>query len=142
MPIEYSGMEETPDFGLADHLVQVGVLSAEVAEACKAHAVSGFKPLGRILLDRKCLALHQLSLLLQLQVVEPDALIGTLAVREGYCTVEDIEEALTYQRDVCPDFIDSALRDHGVDPIELARGTVSYIRHVEQRLSMLTYQRA
>jgi len=101
----------------------------------KDKVASAYMPIGRILLKQECLKIPQLAQLVQLQLEEPLAHLGELAVREGYCTPESLKECLRYQRENCPHILDLACQESGVDQADLMLHTAAYIRRLEHVLA-------
>ncbi len=130
-------MTDQANVQLADYLVRRGVVSTKSAEEYKERVRSGFKPLGKVLLEQRHLSIHQLAQLIQIQLDEPHIQLGELAVREGFCSREDLDAALTYHRENCPHILELALRDPNVDSLELVRTTAEYIRSAEYLTSIL-----
>ena len=96
-----------------------------------------FLPLGRILLDRKILGVRQLMGLLNIQLNEPDRLLGELAVREEYCSADDIEEALRVQSKRAP-CLASFLDAHPYVTASTARDLLTdYAAFLERRIRSL-----
>ncbi len=130
-----SAMIETANVQLADFLANTGVITTEQAEDYKARVIADFWPLGRILIDRKTITAQQLLKLLQAQTDEPWTQLGELAVHAGYCTHEQLLEALADQRERCPHILEIAINDGAADTLDLIRGAAAYIRHTEHLLS-------
>ena len=115
-------------------LVENHALTPELVSEMKATlATNPWTPLGSILVSQGFLKLNQVSGLLEIQSQEPNQRIGDLAVREGYCTQEQIERALSIQQECCPGPIDLVLRTAPVKD-ELVRSLVKYIYFLEGRL--------
>ena len=55
-----------------------------------------WKPLGKILIEDGYMNIKQVSHLLQIQANDMSMRIGDLAVREGYCTPRELQEAIDF----------------------------------------------
>ena len=88
-------------------------------------------PLGAILIKQKHLSVREIMTLLDIQASEPDMRIGDLAVREGFCTPEQISECLAIQAETCPGPIELMLRDTRLDEANVMEAVVGYIHFLE-----------
>lgn len=130
-------MEKEPAvFGLFwDSLVEAGTLDAGlIFELKKSWNPGVWRPLGEVLIRRKILTLKQVAGLISLQVDEPNIRIGDLAIREGYCTPQQLEEALDAQREACPGPIEILMRDGSAKPDDLLTTLMIYVRFLEGRI--------
>ena len=119
-------------------LIEAGVLDeAFVEEHKRVNAGRTWRPIGEILLAHGHLTREQFVELLNLQVKEPHLRFGALAVREGFCSEEVVEEAQVIQREKHPGLIPLLLRDRRVDGSKLAFALVRYINHLQGRVHCL-----
>lgn len=99
-------------------------------------------PLGRILIRERVLSVRQVMALISMQIEEPDIRIGDLAVREGFCTTEDIERCLDVQLATCSASVEDLLQDGEVAEPLLIHALVGYVRFLEQQLENKSADRA
>lgn len=85
-------------------LFRIGRLSPDLAMAVLDRHLNHRRPLGRVALAAGMLNEDQVSEVLLLQVREPNhPRFGEIALRMGYLTIKDLEQALLLQqRDVPP----------------------------------------
>jgi len=105
-----------------------------LAELRRSWTPESWRPLGEILVRSGSLTLRQVAGLIGMQATEPHMRIGDLALREGLCTLEQIEDALQQQRVMCPGPIELLMRDKRVDGEQLLDALVKYARSLEGRL--------
>jgi hypothetical protein len=77
----------------------------------------------------------QMTQLLVLQTCEPRLRFGELAVREGFCTDEDVQEALRLQRGASPHALEVFLAEVPCDHERVLKVLVQYIRHLEGQIT-------
>ena len=97
------------------------------------------QPLGALLIKAKYLGVRQVMRLLEIQIDEPNLRLGELAVREGYCTPEQIDECLCVQRDSVPSPIDSIANDSRLNEKKMREALVGYVHYLERLLFVLRY---
>ena len=120
---------------LWESLATSGAISAELIQELKQRwTPDSWKPLGELLLRDGKLTVRQVAGLLGVQAEEPHVRIGDLAVREGFCSRAEIEQALQDQRDRCPGPIDILLQDQRVERDELLDALLRYVRFLEGRV--------
>ncbi len=101
----------SPQPGFWRFLIDVGNCDeALVSEYATKHSEKWI-PLGQILIEMRSITLKQVMSLLSMQAEDPALRIGDLAVREGYCTRQDIDAAIEIQRNQSPHPIELLLRD-------------------------------
>lgn len=116
-------------------IVQHHVLSLDrVAAYRDAANPDRWVPLGRILIREGYLSVRQVMGLVSMQAEEPRMRIGDLAVREGLCTREEIQECLAIQSRLSPGPIQLVLRDGHAASDRLVNALVGYIHYLEGRL--------
>jgi hypothetical protein len=116
-----------------DMLVLEGLTSSSTARNLRSKVQEAWLPLGKILRQRGRLTMEQMMRLLVMQTTETNLRFGELAVREGYCTADDIEEALRLQRDTSPHALEVFLADVPCDREQVIQFMIRYIRHLEAR---------
>jgi hypothetical protein len=116
---------------LLDQLVADGVIDHGRVEVIKKRLNAEWTPLGKVLRQRGHLTMRQLLNLLQLQDAEPMVPLGELAVREGYCTEHDLEEALRIQQDSAPHVFELLAQDGSCDQTRLFAFVMRYVRELE-----------
>jgi hypothetical protein len=119
--------------GLLDMLVEEGLTSPSTVAKIRIKAKEAWVPIGKILRQRGHLTMIQLMRILELQTSEPHLRLGELAVREGFCTEEDILEALRLQREASPHALELLLSEVQCDQKQLCRVLIRYIRQLESR---------
>jgi hypothetical protein len=118
-----------------DMLVLEGLTSPSTAWKLRSKVQESWLPIGRILRQRGRLTMDQMTRLLVMQTSEPNLRIGELAVREGYCTEEDIDEALRLQREASPHALEVFLKEVPCDREKVIEVMIRYIRHLEARMA-------
>ncbi len=116
---------------LLDQLVAEGVIAHGRVEVVKQRLNAEWTPLGKVLRQRGHLTMRQLLNLLQLQDADPSVPIGELAVREGYCTENDLEEALRIQQGSAPHVFELLAQDSTCDQARLFAFVMRYVRELE-----------
>ena len=125
-----------PEF--AEYLVATGACDRTVADEMINVAGRAWIPLGMILVREKFLRLKQIAKILAFQADDPHSLFGDVAVHLGFCTSEQIKEAMNIQRRECPHVLDLALDDARVDQDKLHEAMRVYIRYAERMLDRLS----
>ncbi|QDU66134.1 hypothetical protein [Engelhardtia mirabilis] len=120
-----------------ERLIDERALSPELAQDYRTRSQSPqWLPLGSVLIRRGNLRMEQLVGLLAIQKREPFTRLGDLAVREGYCTADEVAAALQFQRSINPGPIDLVLREEGLtDPV--SRALVGYAKYLEAEVMRL-----
>ena len=121
-------------------LVGEGLITKSTAISIRNRVQEAWVPIGEVLRGQGHLTTNQLMDLVQMQSTEPHLRLGELAVREGYCTEEDILEAGTLQRDATPHPLEILLADLPCDRERLWNVVIRYLRQVEMRLADLPSQ--
>jgi len=119
-------------------LKDAGVISAPTALEIEQSVRDRWLPVGRILLREKHISVQQMTTLLKLQSEETGMRVGDLAVREGFCTQEDVDAALEVQRESCPHPLTILASDDSIDREALLEALYGYVRHLEGRIGTLT----
>lgn len=119
--------------GLITLLVEEGLLTRSAAAEIDLTAGTPWVSIGSVLIEQDKLALDDLAILLEMQTLEPHLRFGEIAVREGYCTPADIEEALWVQAAASPP-LDMVLAQVQADREKLCRVLLRYIAQLEARL--------
>jgi len=123
----------TPD--LYTILVEEGVLTREAAAELQQRTADAWVPLGKLLRQKGLVTMAQLLELLDAKSREPDARIGDLAVRAGYCTREQVEACFTQQREFSPHPLELLARDRNFDPLRLCHALTRYVRELDEARS-------
>jgi hypothetical protein len=118
-----------------DMLVLEGLTSPSTAWKIRTQVQESWLPIGKILRQRGRITMDQMTRLLVLQTSEPHLRLGELAVREGFCTEEDIREALRLQREASPHALEVFLSEAPCDKDQLIQVLVRYVRYLEGRTS-------
>lgn len=116
-------------------LVLDGLTSSSTAQKLRSQVQEAWLPLGKILRQRGRLTMEQMMRLLVMQTTETNLRFGDLAVREGYCTADDIEEALRLQREASPHALDVFLEEVPCDREQVIQVMIRYIRLLEARMA-------
>jgi hypothetical protein len=77
--------------------------------------------------------MDQMTRLLEMQTSEPHLRLGELAVREGFCTEEDVREAMRLQREASPHALEVFLSEVPCDKDQFIQALIRYVRHLEGR---------
>ncbi len=125
--------KKAPNEELLDLLVEEEAIPRPVAEVLRARLRETWVPLGKILRQKGWLSMPQLTEILQLQSQSPLRL-GEIACLRGYCTGEQVEEALHIQREMSPHALDLVFQAEGVDMTKVVRAVTRYVRTLETRL--------
>ncbi|QDU69865.1 hypothetical protein [Engelhardtia mirabilis] len=115
-----------------------GVVDADLAAELSDKASRPVNPIGRMMLERQLLSVHQVGVILGRQADDPTALFGEIAVKEGFCTLAQVEKMIEVQTKQSPHVLDVALADDRIDKLALLRMAAVYIRHLESRICGLT----
>jgi len=94
-------------------------------------------PIGEVMLREGMLRMREVMALLGIQADEPGQRFGDLAIREGFCTQEQVGKALRIQRETCPHPLELLMRDQRLDQTSLFDGMVEYARYLEGRVRSL-----
>jgi hypothetical protein len=117
-------------------LREESVLAAEVLDRLEARSNEAVMPLGVILRQRGKLTMAQLVELSHMQSGNPRMRLGELAVKQGWCTEADVEEALAQQRRRMH-LLDLVTVEEGCDSSALVRALVRYVKLLEDRVAAL-----
>ena len=60
--------------------------------------------------------------------------VGELAVREGYCTMDDVQKALASQREEFPGPVELLVSDERLDRDAVLQALLAYSRVLEERV--------
>jgi len=113
-----------------------GIDPSLVEELRKQWTPTGWRPLGEILVRRKILTFAQVTHLIGLQLELPYLRIGELAVREGYCTMDDVQKALASQREEFPGPVELLVSDERLDRDAVLQALLAYSRVLEERVKV------
>lgn len=127
----------SPESAFWRFLQEAQVISPERAEAASREVRGRWMPIGRILLSSKCINVPQMLELLRMQEDRPGQRIGDLAVSQGFCTREDVDEAIETQRSSGPHPLQALLEDEALDHMALVEALYGYVRHLEGRAQLL-----
>lgn len=128
-------MPHTPPQGLLDLLVTQQVITPASAEKVKTRVRDAWLPVGKILRQRGHLTMGELMDLLQMQTAEPHLRLGELAVREGYCAEEDVQEVLRIQRETSLHPLEVLLGEPDCDRERLLEVVLRYVRELESQIA-------
>ena len=120
---------------LASCLREEKVLAADVLERLESKSNEAVMPLGVILRQRGKLTMAQLIELSHMQSGNPRLRLGELAVKQGWCTEADVNEALAQQRRV--HYLDLVAGEEGCNSSALVRALVRYVKVLEERVAAL-----
>ena len=136
-------MHRPPIFStqLLDMLVDDQLIDRDTRERILARTRDQWVPFGKILKQRGRLTMTQLMSLLEQQNESPELLLGELAVRAGYCTEEDVYEALRVQREISPHPLEVLVREVAVDRERLIAVFIRYVRRIEEQREKSTARR-
>jgi hypothetical protein len=121
---------------LAGALREENVLAAEVLHRLEARSNEAVMPLGVILRQRGKLTMAQLIELSHMQSGNPRMRLGELAVKQGWCTEADVDEALAQQQRRVH-LLDLVTGEEGCDSSALVRALVRYVKLLEERIAAL-----
>ena len=122
-------------------LQAAGVIPEATADGIAQEVRDQWMPLGRILLREKKLTVDEMKRLLEMQAANPGMRVGDLAVREGFCSVSDIEEAVQFQHEQCGEHPLARLlvQADELDHEALFQALYGYVRHLEGRVQILDH---
>jgi hypothetical protein len=118
-------------------LVRFGLCDQDHANQIARNAEARWLPLGRILVRQKKITIQDSAEIFSRQAEKPHMLFGEVAVELGYCTAEDVDEAIAFQRKECPHVLDLAIADSELDAEGLLAAAADYIRYTERLISQL-----
>jgi len=116
-------------------LVLEGLISVSAAAKIREKVRESWMPIGKILRQRGHLSMDQMMRLLEMQSSEPHLRLGELAVRERWCTEEDVAEALRLQREMSAHPLEVFLSEVRCDRDRLCAVLLRYIRQIESRIA-------
>jgi hypothetical protein len=125
--------KKAPSEELLDLLVAEGAVPRPVADALRSRLRESWMPIGKILRQKGWISMPQLTEMLQLQSHSPLRL-GEIACSLGYCTAQQIEEALQIQREMSPHALDLVFGSAGVDVEKVMKSVTRYVRTLESRI--------
>ena len=115
-------------------LVEEGLLPRSSAPEIELTPRVPWAAIGSVLIEHGKLTMDDLAALLEMQTLEPHLRLGELAVREGYCTSADIEQALWVQASASRPPLDAILSEIQGDREKLCRVLLRYIGQLEARM--------
>ena len=127
--------------GLLDMLVGEGLISKSAALEIRNRVHEAWVPIGEVLRGQGLLSTNQLMDLVQMQATEPHLRLGELAIREGYCTDQDVLDAVSMQWEANPHPLEILRADYPCDRDRLLNVVIRYLRQIEARLADLPTQR-
>jgi hypothetical protein len=113
------------------------VLPTDVLDRLETRSGDAVMPLGVILRQRGKLTMAQLIELSHMPPGNPRMRLGELAVSKGWCTEEDVDEALAVQERRVH-MLDLVIAEPGFDAVALSRALVGYAKLLEERMAALT----
>lgn len=122
-------------------LLDAGVLDEDLANEFDRAANAAWTPIGKLLVQSGALSMAQLMSLLGMQADEPYVRLGDLAIREGFCDLEQIRGAVEEQQRSCPHPVELLLADSRIDNGTLFGPLIDYMRWLESRLNALEHAR-
>ncbi|MGH1343635.1 MAG: hypothetical protein ACRBN8_18905 [Nannocystales bacterium] len=120
---------KTPDF--CTFLVDRGLMEPSDAEDVRARAASERTPIGQLLVMRGVLSVRQVMTLLELQADLPGVRFGELALRVGYVTTVQLEDALKFQATHRRHQIAIVAQDGQLARPDLDAAVVAYVHFLE-----------
>jgi hypothetical protein len=126
--------------GLLDILVGEGLITKSAALSLRNRVREEWVPIGEVLRGQGHLTTNQLMDLVQLQAGEPHLRLGELAVRSGFCTEEEVLEAVVMQRLANPHPLELLLADYPCDREKLWNVVIRYVKQLEARIGDLPAQ--
>ncbi len=118
-------------------LVRTGSFEEKVIREYRDRHHETWTPLSSLLIEEHVLEMSQVAVLLRKQLREPHMRIGDLAVREGFCSREDVDRMLEHQEERCPHPVDLILGDDRIEAAVAVDALKSYVRHLEGRVDTL-----
>ncbi len=112
------------------------VLPTDALNRLESRSSQSIMPLGVILRQRGKLTMAQLVELAQTKSSGPGTRLGELAVKKGWCTLRDVEEALIEQERRMH-LLDMVLAEGSCDAAALTRALVRYARVLEERVATI-----
>lgn len=133
-------MKTSPQAEFWRYLQGAGVIPETTADSFTQDVRDQWMPIGRILLREKALSVPEMHRILALQAEEPGMRVGDLAVREGFCTEEDVQNAIDFQKEQCGEHpLARLIREvDDIDPDTLLQALYGYVRHLEGRVQILS----
>jgi len=113
-----------------------GIAPEVVQELRQSWTPAAWRPIGELLVRRKVLTLSQVTHLIGLQLDVPYMRIGELAVREGYCTMKEVQQALDFQREECPGPLELLVADQRLEREAILKALLAYSRLLEERVRL------
>ncbi len=121
-------------------LVGEGLISKSAALSIRNRVHEEWVPIGQVLRGQGRLTTNQIMDLVQMQASEPHLRLGELAVRSGFCTEEEVLEAIVMQRLSNPHPLELLLADHPCDRDKLWNVVIRYVKELEARIGDLPAQ--
>ncbi|MBV1859931.1 MAG: hypothetical protein KUG77_16080 [Nannocystaceae bacterium] len=112
-------------------LVDRGLLDTGQAEAVRYRSAGERTAIGQVLVMRGVLTVRQVMNVLSLQADLPDVRFGELALRAGYLTTVELEEALKFQAAHRRHQIAVVTQDGQLERPELEAAVVAYVHFLE-----------
>lgn len=113
-------------------------IDPEILEEYRVEHRKMWRPLGATLIKLGILTWEEVTHLLRIQADEPHVRIGELAVREGLCRGEELDEAIRYHAIRHPHPFELLARDPRLDERVVFDALVGYARHLEGRVTRRT----
>lgn len=117
---------------LLAYLLSEGLISEMEVRDLARTAGADCMPLGQILVRHKIISIQDLLKSLTYQDDHPDAPVGELCVRNGFCTQEQIDAALELQSRSAPHSLLVLLNAFGVSNGDLLRAIAEYVANLER----------
>ncbi len=116
---------------LARFLADRQMIDESAVEAVRHRSATERTPIGQILVMRGLLTVRQVMNLLELQSETPTVRFGELAVRVGYLTTLQLEDALRFQRTHRRHQIEIVFQEGLLSKADLDSAVVGYVQFLE-----------
>jgi len=121
-------------------LVGEGLITKSAALSIRNRVHEEWIPIGELLRSQGRLTTNQLMDLVQIQAGEPHLRLGEIAVRAGFCTEDEVVEAVVMQRLSNPHPLELVLADYPCDRDKLWNVVIRYVKQLESRIGDLPAQ--
>lgn len=122
---------ERTQIDFAQFLADRGLIDEQAVECVRKRASNERTPIGQILVMQGLLTVRQVMNLLEIQADAPTVRFGELAVRVGYLTTLQLEDALTYQRSHRRHQIEVVFQERLLSKPDLDSAVVGYVQFLE-----------
>lgn len=123
-------------FDFAQFLLDRDALTAAQAEQVRERSRSERIPIGQLLMQSSYLSVKQVMAVLAIQADNPGEKFGQIALREGFLTMRQLEDALRLQRSTTRHMIEVVSLMGLFTPAALVEMTVAYVSLLEMTMSI------